>query len=85
MKVVNYLTSVPRGNTNKQKEELIIKFHNGVQRIGDESHLMRGYFPVDCDAAVIQGWVYSDTRPSHLDLRKKVIDHQQKNNKYTIS
>lgn len=84
MKVVNYLTSVPKGNTNKQKEELIIKFHNGVQRVGDESHLMQGYFPVDCDAAVIQGWVYSDTRPSHLDLRKKVIDHQRKNRKYTI-
>ncbi len=84
MKVVNYLTSVPRGNTNKQKEELLMKFHNGVQRTGDESHLHREYFTVDCDAALIQGWVYNDTTPSHLSLRKKVIEHQQKTNKYTI-
>jgi len=84
MKVVNYLTSVPRGNTNKQKEELLMKFHNGVQRTGDESHLHREYFTVDCDAALIQGWVYNDTTPSHLSLRKKVIEHQQKTNRYTI-
>lgn len=84
MRVANYLTSVPRGNTNKQKEELLIKFHNGVQRIGDESHLITSYHPVDCDAALIQGWVYADTTPVHLNLRKKVIEHQQKNNKYTI-
>lgn len=84
MKVVNYLTSVPRGNTNQQKEQLLINFHTGVQRVGDESHLMRGYNTVDCDAAVIQGWVYADTNPPHLSLRKKVIEHQQRNNKFTI-
>ena len=82
--VVSYLTSVPRGNTNVQKEELQIKFYNGVLRTGDSATLHRDYHPIDCDAAVIQGWVYSDVNPSHLQLRKKVINHQIKNNKHTI-
>jgi len=82
--VVSYLTSVPRGNTNVQKEELLIKYYNGVLRSGDNATLHRDYFPIDCDAAVIQGWVYSDTNPSHLQLRKKVINHQIQNNRYTI-
>ena len=77
--VVSYLTSVPRGNTNVQKEELLIKYYNGVLRSGDNATLHRDYFPIDCDAAVIQGWVYSDTNPSHLQLRKKVINHQIQN------
>lgn len=84
MRVANYLTSVPRGNTNKQKEELLLKFHTGVQRVGDQSDLIRSYNAVDCDAALIQGWVYADTTAPHLSLRKKVIEHQARNNKYTI-
>ena len=84
MKVVSYLSSVPKNNTNKQKEELIEKFYKGVLRCGDSSMIQKDYFPIDCDAALIQGWVYADTTPSHLSLRKKVIDYQKSRNKYTI-
>ena len=45
--VVSYLTSVPRGNTNVQKEELLIKYYNGVLRSGDNATLHRDYFPID--------------------------------------
>lgn len=84
MKVVSYLGSVPSRNSNQQKVDLLVKYTNGVNAIGDTGILHRGHSLVDSDVGVIQGWVYENTAPPHLKLRKQVIDTQQKNQKHVV-
>jgi|TARA_R110002074_G_scaffold157046_1_gene313599 hypothetical protein len=85
MKVVNYMSSVPTGNTNVQKEQLINYFHQGVLRHAeDQSEISYSHNPEQCDVAVMQGWVYEQTNPVHLKLRKNVILNQSIENKHVI-
>ena len=80
MKVVSYLSSVPKNNTNKQKEELIEKFYKGVLRCGDSSMIQKDYFPIDCDAALIQGYMQILLQP----FTRKSYRLPKSRNKYTI-
>ncbi len=84
MKVINYLSSVPKGNTNRQKELLLLHFHEGVLKHNDQSSLQDQHIVQQTDVAVIQGWVYADHRPRHLKLRHDVIQQQINNNQYVI-
>lgn len=83
MKVVSYLGSVPAKNSNTQKVDLLLKYANGVQRAGDEGLVVQGNNLIDCDVAVIQGWVYKQKHTPHLKLRDNIINHQKLKNKYT--
>lgn len=84
MKVVNYMSSVPGGNTNVQKEQLIEYFHKGVLANNDKSVVQRRHEVLDQDVAVIQGWVYADKSAQHLRLRDGVIQTQVHSNRYVI-
>lgn len=84
MKIVSFLGSVPAKNSNTQKTELLIKFAKGAKLSGDNSILHPGNNYLDCDVAVIQGWVYDNTAPPHLKLRKQIIDTQKRKNKYVV-
>lgn len=84
MKVVSYLGSVPVNNKNKQKTELLIKYAKGVKTTEDKSILHTGHDIVEADVGVIQGWVYDNTKPLHLRLRKNVIDTQIQKRKYVV-
>jgi len=85
MKVVSYLGSVPSRNSNNQKTELLHRFAQGAITCGDSADLSNSNTPVDCDVAVIQGWVYDQVTTPHLRLRKNVIDYQIKNNRYVVT
>lgn len=82
MKVVSYLSSVPARNNNKQKTELLIKYAKGVNALGDQAIMQTNHHVVDSDVGVIQGWIYNDTKPPHLKLRKEVIDTQLAKRKF---
>lgn len=84
MKVVSYLGSVPSRNSNRQKTDLLAKYVNGVNATGDTGILHPGHSLLESDVGVIQGWVYENTAPPHLKLRKQVIDTQKARRKYTV-
>lgn len=85
MKVVSYLRSVPAVNSNSQKEELLIKFSQGVNQTDDVGILHRDYNLIDCDVAVIQGWVYQQKTSQHLKMRDNIINTQLEKNKYVVT
>ena len=77
MKVVSYLSSVPPGNKNPEKEEILKRFVQGVSAVGDQGILHTQSTIVDADVAVIQGWVHEGSKPSgHLNLRKQIVNTQ---------
>jgi hypothetical protein len=79
MKVVSYLGSVPDNNKNSEKLDILKFFQQGVNATGDEAVLHHGRTLVDCDVAVIQGWVHENSKPStHLQFRKAIVAHQKK-------
>ena len=84
MKVVSYMKGIPVKNKNPEKPKILENFIKGVNATGDEGILHTGdYMP--SDVAVVQGYVHQDSPASpHLQMRKKVIDQQKKNNKHTI-
>ena len=84
MKVVSYLQGVPRHNKNLQKTELLKRYIQGVCKLGDEGICHDHTTLIDCDVAVIQGWVYSDLTARHLQFRKSIIDKQKKDNKLLV-
>jgi hypothetical protein len=85
MKVVSYLKSVPEKNTNLQKTELLVKFIAGVNAAGDTGIVHNGPGIIQSDVGMIQGWVYADLRTQHLQLRKQIIDTQQRSKKYVAT
>lgn len=85
MKVVSYFQTVPVPNNNKQKEELLEKFALGATQCGDEGLYHKGNNLLDCDVAVIQGWVYSQLGSAHLRLRHNIIETQKQKKKHTVT
>jgi len=81
--VVSYLAGVPSPHKSPQKIEMLKKFAEGVKRSGDNGIAHAGRNLIDCDVAVLQGWVHAESPSSqHLLLRKKVSENQK--NKHTI-
>ena len=77
MKVVAYQSCLPIRNKKAEKLESLIKFCTGVSKNGDEAILHVGNDLVECDVAVILGWVHEDSKNApHLAVRKNVIDSQ---------
>jgi hypothetical protein len=85
MKVISYLRTVPPGNKNIEKENILHYFVQGVNRIGDQGILQDQTTLLDCDIAVIQGWVHEGSRNStHLNFRKSIIDKQHRDRKHVL-
>jgi hypothetical protein len=86
MKVVSYTQVIPKLNKNLEKEELLKKYLIGVKVKNDTAILHTGLNLIECDVAVIQGWVnYNKKIAPHLILRQNIIDHQIKNKKYVCA
>ena len=85
MKVVSYLKTVPAGNKNMQKPELLRQFVNGVNTAGDIGILHEQNNLLDCNVGMIQGWVYDNTTTEHLRLRKNIIKTQRLNNQHSAT
>lgn len=85
MKVVSYLGSVPPGNKNPEKENILKFFVQGVNALGDQGILHNSLTLLDCDVAVIQGWVHEGSKNSaHLQFRKAIVDKQLKDGKHVL-
>lgn len=85
MKVISYLRTVPPGNKNPEKENILTYFVQGVNRAGGQGILQEQTTLLDCDVAVIQGWVHEGSRSSiHLNFRKSIIDKQHRDSKHVL-
>lgn len=86
MLVASYMRGIPANNRNPEKPEIINNFAIGVNKTGvDRGIVCYDTKPVNCDVAVIQGYVHERSEGSpHLNLRRSVIEHQAANNKRTI-
>tara|TARA_E500000331_G_scaffold224532_1_gene214942 strand:+ start:1561 stop:2496 length:936 start_codon:yes stop_codon:yes gene_type:complete len=83
--VASYLMGIPPGNTNPEKPAIIVNAIEGVWKAGDTGTIVTDYNVVDADVAVMQGFVHPGSKNSkHLDLRRRVIEHQQKRGKRTL-
>jgi len=75
MKVVSYYNVVPDKNKSQEKFDILTKFIKGVNAVGDQGILHRGYDLVDADVGIIQGWQHEVGKNApHLRLRKAVMD-----------
>lgn len=75
MKVVSYYNVVPSKNQSQEKFDILTKFIQGVNAVGDKGVLHKGYDLVSADVGVIQGWQHERGKNlPHLDLRQRVID-----------
>lgn len=84
MKVAIYLSGIPAKSKNQQKRKALTDFAAGVIAAGDQALLVEDYNTVDCDIAVIQGWVNSKAG-AHLRMRSDAIDRQRRENKHIIA
>jgi hypothetical protein len=85
MKFVSYLGSVPANNKKEEKTDILNYFVQGVSRSTDHGVLHRENNLIDCDVALIQGWVHEKSKTSpHLKLRKAVIDYQKAQGKKVL-
>ena len=85
MKVVSYYSSIPAGNKNPEKEQILKNFSAGVKRYGDDIIEHHGNYMMS-DVALIQGWVHETSANSpHLNVRKQVIHNQTALNKCVIT
>jgi len=85
VKVVSYLATVPPGNKNPEKENILRYFVQGVNVVGDQGILSNQPTLLDCDVAVIQGWVHEGSKNStHLMFRKSIIDKQHRDRKHVL-
>lgn len=77
MKVVSYYNVVPKINKSQEKFDILTKFIQGVNAVGDTGIIHRGYDIVDADVGLIQGWQHSLGKSgAHLQLRMNVIQKQ---------
>lgn len=84
MKIGVYVSAVPAKAKNQFKRDLLKKFAVGAAAAGDDVQLIDDVNRViDCDIAVLQGWIGMKTAP-HLDQRRWVIEHQQRAGAHTL-
>jgi len=83
MKVVSYLAGVPSPHKNPHKTEVLKRFVEGVNRVGDIGIAHQQSNLIESDVGLIQGWVHSGSpNTPHLKLRKRVSANTK--NKNTI-
>lgn len=73
MKVCSFLGGIPPKNKNPNKPVMLKSFIEGVNAVGDIGQVIEGTNYVDCDVAVLQGFVHEDGKQApHLSFRKLV-------------
>lgn len=85
MKVTSYYNVVPEKNKSQEKIDILTKFIQGVNAVGDSGTLHKGYSIFDTDVAVIQGWQHEKGKNApHLKLRQQIIDTQLNAGKFVV-
>lgn len=85
LSAVAYYAGIPPNNSNLEKPQILDYFCQGVVASGDSAIAHREMSVLDCDVALIQGFVHDDGKQlPHLKLRKSAIDRQKKNNKRSL-
>lgn len=76
--VVAYYAGIPPGNKNPEKPLILTNFMQGVSACNDIAVPHVGTNIINCDVALVQGFVHDNSKNStHLNLRKAVIDSQR--------
>ena len=82
---VAYYGGIPPGNNNPEKPLILDNFIKGVNVSGDNGIAHHGMNPIQCDVALIQGFVHEHGKSApHLQLRKNAIDLQKTSNKRSL-
>lgn len=82
---VAYYAGIPARNNNVEKPMILDNFLAGVNIVGDQGIAHRGSNLIECDVALIQGFVHEDGKTApHLMIRKNAIDLQKKNKKRSL-
>lgn len=85
LSAVAYYAGIPPNNSNLEKPQILDYFCQGVIASGDSAIAHREMSVLDCDIALIQGFVHNDGKQMpHLNLRKLAIDRQYKNGKRSL-
>ena len=85
LKVAAYLAGIPPGNTNVDKPKIIVNFIEGVWAAGNQGEIVCDFNPINADVAVVQGFVHPGSKHlPHLNLRKEVLEKQQREGKRSI-
>ncbi len=82
---VAYYGGIPPQNNNPEKPLILDNFCQGVSAVGDTAIGHRGMNAIECDVALIQGFVHDDGKNlPHLKLRKDAVDLQKRNGKRSL-
>jgi len=82
---VAYYAGIPPNNNNMEKPRILDYFCQGVTAAGDTAIAHRSLNIVECDVALIQGFVHEHGKSApHLQLRKTAIDLQKSTNKRSL-
>ena len=76
MKIAIYLSAIPR-NKSETKLAVLKRFGEGVLKSSDQVEFVNDSDLVDCDVAVMQGYVHKDITSPHLQLRKRILDNHK--------
>lgn len=82
--VVVYLSSLPRIADRGRKVEVLNSFAKGAQSQHARILVQTQPVVVDCRLAVILGWVGTQIKGPHIQLRRNVIDHQQQSGQHIM-
>ena len=85
VKVAVYLSGLPKRTKNEFKKMILRSWCEGVEKSGDQVVAVEDNRIVNCDVAVIQGYVHEHGRQAeHLQIRRNAIVHQKSVGKHAL-
>lgn len=82
---VAYYAGIPPNNNNPEKPLILDNFCRGVVATGDTAIAHRGFDALNCDVALIQGFVHQHGKTAaHLKLRQDAVNLQKINGKRSL-
>ena len=82
---VAYYAGIPPNNNNMEKPQILDYFCQGVVASGDTAIAHRNLTTLDCDVALIQGFVHEHGKSApHLQLRQNAVALQKKNQRRSL-
>jgi hypothetical protein len=82
---VAYYAGIPPNNNNMEKPQILDYFCQGVVASGDTAIAHRKLTTLDCDVALIQGFVHEHGKSApHLQLRQNAVALQKKNQRRSL-
>tara|TARA_E500000081_G_C6133970_1_gene355486 strand:- start:1811 stop:2734 length:924 start_codon:yes stop_codon:yes gene_type:complete len=82
---VAYFGGIPPSNNNPEKPLILNNFLQGVRASGDNAIMHQGFNVLDCDVALIQGFVHEHGKSApHLQLRQRAVEKQKTTGKKSL-